>query len=247
MREAQIMITRITSRIRHWKTSWQIRRSANVHNIDVGANVSLGNARFEGNNVINAHTYFTGCVELGWASTIGHHNILVAGPTTIKIGRYCQFGPYVSLYASMHPMHLVTLYQNRRLLNGALKQHGPSEPIVVGSDVWCGLSTIILPGVTIGHGSIIGAGAVVVSDIPDYAVAVGNPARVVKQRFDDKIVELLLRLRWWDYSDEGIEAIRDLFFCDFKRERQRAIELLNESIDKLAGYPMRSTELISLK
>jgi virginiamycin A acetyltransferase len=70
---------------------------------------------------------------------------------------------------------------------------------VVGHDVWIGYGAIILPGVTIGHGAVVAAASVVTSDVPPYAVVGGNPARVLKRRFSDEDVELLLEAAWWDW------------------------------------------------
>ena len=77
---------------------------------------------------------------------------------------------------------------------------------VVGNDVWIGQHVTIMPGVHIGDGAIIGANSVVASDIPPYAVAVGNPCRVVRMRFDDEFIAYLLELKWWDWNIERIEA-----------------------------------------
>ena len=74
----------------------------------------------------------------------------------------------------------------------------------VGHDVWLGYRPLIMPGVTIGHGAVIAAGSVVTADIPAYAIAGGNPARVIRQRFDDADVELLLRAAWWDWPVEAV-------------------------------------------
>ena len=71
---------------------------------------------------------------------------------------------------------------------------------VVGNDVWIGQHVTIMPGVHIGDGAIIGANSVVASDIPPYAVAVGNPCRVVRMRFDDEFIAYLLQLKWWDWD-----------------------------------------------
>ncbi len=76
--------------------------------------------------------------------------------------------------------------------------------IVVGHDVWFGYHSLILPGRTIGHGAIIGAGTVVTKDVPPYAVVAGNPGRVVKMRFDETTIERLLKIAWWDWEIERI-------------------------------------------
>ena len=77
---------------------------------------------------------------------------------------------------------------------------------VVGNDVWIGQHVTVMPGVHIGDGAIIGANSVVASDIPPYAVAAGNPCRVIRKRFDDEFIAYLLDLKWWDWDIEKIEA-----------------------------------------
>lgn len=76
---------------------------------------------------------------------------------------------------------------------------------VIGNDVWIGQNAVILPGVKIGDGAIIGAYTVVAKDIPPYSIAVGNPARVVKKRFSKKVINHLLKIKWWDWPIEKIE------------------------------------------
>ena len=83
---------------------------------------------------------------------------------------------------------------------------------IIGNDIWIGQNVTILPGVHIGDGAIIGANSVVGSDIPPYTIAVGNPCRVIKKRFDDKTIEKLLNLKWWDYPIETIEQNIDKLF-----------------------------------
>jgi virginiamycin A acetyltransferase len=74
----------------------------------------------------------------------------------------------------------------------------------VGNDVWIGYGATILPGVTIGNGAVIGSLSVVAGDVPPYAIVVGNPARVIRNRFDDATIARLLALRWWDWDIERI-------------------------------------------
>ncbi len=82
---------------------------------------------------------------------------------------------------------------------------------VIGNDVWIGQNVTFMPGVKVGDGAIIGANAVVACNIPPYAIAVGNPARVVKMRFDEETVQKLLKIRWWDLPAEVIEENYTLF------------------------------------
>ncbi|MEK7339152.1 MAG: CatB-related O-acetyltransferase [Candidatus Rhabdochlamydia sp.] len=76
--------------------------------------------------------------------------------------------------------------------------------IIVGNDVWFGYDSLIMNGATIGNGAIIAARAVVVKDIPAYSIVAGNPAKVVKMRFDDQTIDRLLKIAWWDWNIEKI-------------------------------------------
>ena len=75
---------------------------------------------------------------------------------------------------------------------------------IVGNDVWFGYRTMVMPGVRIGHGAIIASGSVVADDVPDYAIAGGNPARVIRRRYSDEDITRLLALAWWDWPLEHI-------------------------------------------
>lgn len=91
--------------------------------------------------------------------------------------------------------------------------------IEIGNDVWIGNDVKILEGVKIGDGAIVAAGAVVTSDVPDYAVVGGVPARIIKYRFSDEDIEYLLSLKWWDKDEEWIKN-RSKYFCDIDRLRK---------------------------
>ena len=84
---------------------------------------------------------------------------------------------------------------------------------IIGNDVWIGQNVTIMPGVHIGDGAIIGTNSVVAKDIPPYAIAVGNPCRVVRKRFDEELIDILLKLRWWDKSIEEIENLMPILSC----------------------------------
>lgn len=78
---------------------------------------------------------------------------------------------------------------------------------MIGNDVWIGQNVTIMPGVHIGDGAIIGANSVVAKDIPPYHIAVGNPCTVIKKRFDDELIEIMEKVKWWDKSIEEINTL----------------------------------------
>ena len=86
-----------------------------------------------------------------------------------------------------------------------------SRQVIIGNDVWIGAGACILSGVKIGDGSIIGARAVVTKDVEPYTIVAGVPARELRKRFDKKIIERLLEIKWWDWNDEEIRR-KSVFF-----------------------------------
>lgn len=90
--------------------------------------------------------------------------------------------------------------------------------IVIGNDVWIGRESIIMPGVKIGDGAIIAAYSVVTKDVEPYSVVGGNPARFIKKRFNDELIELLLEFKWWDLPPEKLVTVLPLL-CDFDLEK----------------------------
>ena len=78
---------------------------------------------------------------------------------------------------------------------------------IIGNDVWIGQNAVILPGVHIGDGAIIGANSVVGKDVDPYSIVAGNPARVIRMRFDDEMIALLEKLKWWDMDIETINSL----------------------------------------
>ena len=96
--------------------------------------------------------------------------------------------------------------------------------IIVGNDVWFGYDSLIRGGVKIGDGAIIATRAVVVKDVPPYAIVAGNPAKVVKMRFDDKTIDRLLRISWRDWDIEKINRHLSLI-CNLDVDRLEAASL----------------------
>ena len=80
----------------------------------------------------------------------------------------------------------------------------PRGDTVIGHDVWLGREAVIMPGIRVGEGAIVGAHSVVGRDVPPYAIVAGNPARIIRRRFDEASIERLLAIRWWDWPVEAI-------------------------------------------
>jgi virginiamycin A acetyltransferase len=164
-----------------------------------------------GNVEIGAYTY---CDEPGGPDAF-RANILyhfgISGDR-LRIGRFCAIatGVRFMMNDANHRLDGLTTFPFQALSadwRGRFEGEAswPSRgDTVIGNDVWLGYEALVLPGATIGDGAVVGARAVVGGDVPPYAVAVGNPARIVRRRFDDPTVARLLALRWWDWDIEAI-------------------------------------------
>ena len=130
------------------------------------------------------------------------------------IGKFCQIAAGVEFVMNdaNHKMNAVTTFPFYTLEGWEMKIPDPAEMpfkgnTVIGNDVWIGQNAVILPGVHVGDGAIIGANSVVGSDVAPYTIVIGNPAKVLRKRFDDELVGLLLKFKWWDKSIEEINAL----------------------------------------
>jgi virginiamycin A acetyltransferase len=129
------------------------------------------------------------------------------GPERLVIGRYCAIASRVRFilpganHADIGPSTFpFGIFGGPWETTMDLVMGGPSRgDTVVGHDVWLGYGALVLPGVTIGHGAVVAAASVVASDVPPYAIVAGNPARVVRTRYEADDVDRLLRAAWWDW------------------------------------------------
>ncbi len=179
-----------------------------------GFSRGLQNVKFEGKNAVPDRCNFAGKIEIGYATTLGYNNFIHGN---IKIGKYCQFGADVALHATNHPTAYMTTYINQNLFKGELKKLKEEKKIEIGNDVWIGHNVIIVGNVKVGNGAVLAAGSVVTKDVPAYAIVGGVPAKIIKKRFPDAVIEELEALKWWDKSEHELEQIKPMFFKDFSK------------------------------
>lgn len=142
--------------------------------------------------------------------TYGDLSVLSWGEgATLEVGSYTSIAAGVKVFlGGEHRIDWVTTFPFNILWKSA--QHHSGHPrtkgdVLIGNDVWIGTDALISSGVTIGDGAVVGALAVVTRDVCPYAVVAGNPARVVKFCFDQKTVERLLELKWWNWHESEIK------------------------------------------
>lgn len=141
---------------------------------------------------------------------------LFACANDVKIGKYCSIATGVILDGGLnHNYNNLSTYpfnvrfpENPHLNNTSYPQNHPITrgDIIIGNDVWIGRDAFIMSGVTIGDGAIIGARSMVTKDVAPYTIVGGSPARLIRNRFDEKTVEKLKIMKWWDWSHDEIEA-----------------------------------------
>lgn len=146
----------------------------------------------------------------------GAPTVLEATRAKLSVGRFTSIGQDVVVVLGNHRTDTVTTYPFKSLRRfwhtaaGTADDHSSKGDVDIGSDVWIGQGVTILSGVRVGDGAVLAAQSVVTKDVPPYAVVAGNPARVIRLRFDDATVSQLLKIRWWDWSEDEIDAAMPL-------------------------------------
>jgi acetyltransferase-like isoleucine patch superfamily enzyme len=142
--------------------------------------------------------------------------------TSLRIGKYCSISTHVIIFlGSEHRTDWVSTYPFPYLWEEArsIKGHPYSKgDVVIGNDVYIGYNVTILSGVTVGDGAVVGACSVLTADVPPYAIVAGNPARLIRYRFEEETMKKLLKIRWWDWPEEKVKENIHLICSDSMAE-----------------------------
>ncbi|MDH2054168.1 CatB-related O-acetyltransferase [Achromobacter marplatensis] len=143
-------------------------------------------------------------------------------PVSVSVGRYCSLAANMGVLGTRHPHEWMSTSSftydpnfvifarhaaERRKKYPVSKRPSSDHRITIGHDVWIGANVTLKPGIRIGSGAVIAAGSIVVKDVPPYMIVGGNPAKPIKPRFDDKLVERLLQSEWWNYSFTDFDSL----------------------------------------
>lgn len=133
-------------------------------------------------------------------ATIGSYtsianNVIIGGPM------------HETSWVSTSPVFYKSKGRNSIREKFSLHQRSKIKKTLIGNDVWIGHSAIVKQGVSIGNGAVIGMGSIVTKDVPDYAIFAGNPAKLIKFRFDENIIKKLLKIQWWNLKEREIQKL----------------------------------------
>lgn len=181
------------------------------------------------NIIVGDFTYFSG---KDFESHVTHHYDW--NGDRLIIGKFCQIAAGVEfiMNGANHQMNAVSTFPFY-IMEGWEQDAPPLSEMplkgdtVIGNDVWIGQNATILPGVHIGDGAIIGLNSVVGSDVPPYTIVAGNPAKEIRKRFDNELIDIMLKLKWWDRSIEEINGLIPVLSCG---NLEKVKEILKEKI-----------------
>ena len=185
---------------------------------------------------------------LGNKCEIGRRNIIsnshigkgtsTQGNTTIRfaeVGKFCAIAWNVTIGAPNHEIHSLAIAENDYLFPDENKESLPSfhvKKCKIGNDVWVAAGAHVLRGVTIADGAVIAANAVVTKNAPPYAIVAGVPAKIIGYRFDEAIVNRLMKIQWWNLPQDTLNKCRDCFKDDLTNEKLDRLEAVIREQEK---------------
>lgn len=173
--------------------------------------VYIKNVITRSNIIVGDYTYYDDIDGAErFEERVTHHYEFIGDK--LIIGKFCAIAKGIEfvMNGANHRMNSVTTYpfnifgQGWEKFTPTIEQLPLKGDTVVGNDVWIGQNVTVMPGVHIGDGAIIAANSVVTKDVPAYCVVGGNPSKIIRKRFDDTLIDYLLKIKWWDWDSDKI-------------------------------------------
>ncbi len=161
-------------------------------------------------------------VSIGRFTSInGPGTDIISKINEVEVGAFTSIARGVNIQEFNHKFTGLTSYHIHQniLQESRMSDLVSKGPVKIGNDVWIGAKCTVLSGITIGDGAIVAANSVVTRDVAPYAIVGGNPAALIKYRFDGATISFMQHLEWWNWPIEKIKANRDIFSRDFTAER----------------------------
>lgn len=173
---------------------------------------ALNQCKIDSSSKVCARSELTLC-EIGRYTYVGYQSFMV----NVKIGAFCSIADRCSIGGAAHPTAYVSTNPVFHEGDNVLQKNFSKHPVlktpktIIENDVWIGQGVFIKAGVHIETGAVIGMGSVVTHDVGAYEIWAGNPARIIRKRFDDKTIQELLDSQWWKFDDEKIKKYAQYF------------------------------------
>lgn len=186
----------------------KIAKSAKIFSSQLHGCVNIG----ERSVIYNA--MISGNITIGKNTSVWGPNIqIIAKKHTITIGNFCSIARDVTIQEYFHDYQkLTTYFIGRNIFNEPIEKEILSKgPIIIGNDVWIGTGVQIMSGVTIGDGAVIAANSTITHNVSPYSIMGGVPAKLIKYRFSQTVIDELLLLKWWNWDMEKIKQSKLIF------------------------------------
>jgi phosphonate metabolism protein (transferase hexapeptide repeat family) len=187
-----------TTATKNLGTEPDIHRTASVRDSQFGIYCEVG-----------ARTKVAECTFGDFSYVVNDSDIIYT-----DVGKFCSIAAHTRINPGNHPVERVAM--NHFTYRSSAYGLGEDDPgffdwrrsfrCSLGHDVWIGHGAIVLPGVRMGNGAVAGAGSIVTKDVPAWSIVVGNPARVLRARFNDRVIDALERIAWWDWDRDRLRA-----------------------------------------
>jgi len=170
------------------------------------------------NIIVGRYSYYSGYYHGHSFDDCARYLLPDADADKLIVGSFCSIGSGAAFimagnqghrydWASSFPLFYMP---EEPAFAGALDAFAPAGDTVIGNDVWIGTEAIVMPGVTIGHGAVIGSRALVTKDVEPYTIIGGNPGKPIRKRFSDEQIGMLLEMAWWDWPEDRLKAAMPL-------------------------------------